>query len=830
MPAVFAGLMFSSPWMLGFLVAVALPWWLAWRAQPAPKRVDLATTSLVIAAARRHLRWRQPPHWLLPLLRSLILVAIAVAAAEPAWKGAKTGTLGPTRRVLLLDDAAADTTTAPMMAALEALADLQGDGRMVLEQMSAASTSPQHIPPDTALVILADGAVPPRPLRAWLGAWVESGGGVLALIGPESTTPDGALGPWLADLAGVRIAGQHNGPAEGLRRPFAAAGSAAVRGPTVQRYAELAILPQSPSSTIALAAPQTFLETTSSEPLLIARGVGQGRVAISALPWTLPPSATLSDTARWSDLPAWPVFTSVVEDLLDTFTPTWDHLTPPPTAAGSLWLATHDLARLCLVVALALFALEMIVRRSWKRPRKRPGWDWRCGAIQVTSLALLTLMLLGVRHASPTPPPREAPQPSETLALTDLVMPPVAWIGDAIDVEVVATRRPSPARGSGATGPVVELVDQLGRVVSQAALTPTPEASDTHRETWRALLSWSPEDAGLQRFTARLAASDGPTATTTLGHTLPAFCGVAAAPRRVLIIDGTARWETRHLARILRSTPGVEVQMTLLEADSAVPIPTTADGVAAFSTVVLGAFDPRDLPSGAAEAIAAAALKRSVGVVWTLDGRCDLAALAGSPLGAILPCVPIDAPISWPVDQRLRVLPTPAAAGFPWMAPLLRAADRADSEASFPALARARHSTAVAPLLFAASPASENASDASPALLIDHTPTGRVLATLGVTWRWRAGGSSDDVDAFWRSAVRFVAEPHLTQQLGEPLKSALRDAERQRHGLQTAVGPAPDHAVSFKVPRSSEPVWNHPLLIAIVILCLATSWRLCRSE
>jgi hypothetical protein len=305
---------------------------------------------------------------------------------------------------------------------------------------------------------------------------------------------------------------------------------------------------------------------------------------------------------------------------------------------------------------------------------------------------------------------------------------------------------------------------------------------------------------------------------------VPAVCGVAERPLQVLLIDASARWEIRHLSRLLRGTPGVEVTLILLESAAVEQLPRSRQAAAAFDVVVLGSFDPRDLPEAVALALVEAAEEDGLGVLWSLDGRSDLANLAVSPLGVLLPCTPAASSLPQPATRGHRVWAAAAANGFRWLAPLLQAIQQTQAQVFLPASIAAQRGTAIAPLLLstAAPPAVAGAAAKQPAMLVDHTPTGRVVALLFETWRYRIAGSSDDVDAFWRSAIRFVAEPRLRQQMGAELTLAVRSADATRREIRQAVVFAAERTAE----RRLQPVWNHPALLAMVILLAAVSWLL----
>lgn len=452
---------------------------------------------------------------------------------------------------------------------------------------------------------------------------------------------------------------------------------------------------------------------------------------------------------------------------------------------------------------------------------------WRVAAARLVAVLLIVLMLSGGTGAPPLPPSSpSARTPIAGPRLVDFALPRVARVGESVAIEAVAWL-PAMGPGERQTPLLVELVDERGAVLVDAPLQPASSASDAAHHTYRASLSWCPKETGIARLTARLVEPETHAAIQGPAASLPAVCGVDADPLQVLLIDGAARWETRHLQQLLEATPAVEVALSRLGHDTGT-LPTTRQAAASFDAVVLGTFDPRDLPSGTAEALAASAAADGLGVIWSLDGRSDLAPLAASPLADLLPCTPQATPPALPATQGFSVSGTPAAAGFRWLQPLLRAAERSQADVYLPALVRARRGSTLAPLVLAPHAASDP-HDRSPAVLVDHSASGRVVALLAETWRWRAAGGGPDVDAFWRSAITAVAEPRRWQRMGAPLAEAARVAEQARQArrsqwetrsLQT------DHEQA----AWRQPVWNHPVLVAMVMLVLATGWLLANRD
>ncbi len=328
---------------------------------------------------------------------------------------------------------------------------------------------------------------------------------------------------------------------------------------------------------------------------------------------------------------------------------------------------------------------------------------WQAAASRLAVVVMLVVMLGGLHREQPQSPAQAAN--SRAPQLVDLVMPAVAVAGEPITAEAIAWEAESGKPRRAAGPPMVELVDEAGRLLDRAALEPTvdapfrADAAAGQGRLWRAELTWQPAEAGVHQCFARHAGQSSDSTTALTSRAVPAVCGVAERPLQVLLIDASARWEIRHLSRLLRGTPGVEVTLILLDSAAVEQLPRSRQAAAAFDVVVLGSFDPRDLPAAVALALVEAAEEDGLGVLWSLDGRSDLANLAASPLGVLLPCTPAASSLPQPATRGHRVWAAAAADGFRWLAPLLQAIQQTQAQVFLPASIAAQRGTAIAPLL-----------------------------------------------------------------------------------------------------------------------------------
>lgn len=442
---------------------------------------------------------------------------------------------------------------------------------------------------------------------------------------------------------------------------------------------------------------------------------------------------------------------------------------------------------------------------------------WRTTLARVSLIGLLVMMLAGMSW-SPSVPPLDEGSAGTQPRLLGIDLPAVVWEGDRVPVIVTGL---VPAASLADSPTSVELRDVAGSLVARGSLQPIDpfpdRTADALDKTWslvRGTLSWQAQGTGRQRLTASFA---DPAAAG--GDTVSARCGVTDAPLRVLIIDTVARWETRHLAAALQRSIGIDVDVAFLGTGVAQNVPETPAACRAFDVIVLGLFDPRDLPAGAAEAIAAAVRDDGLGLVWALDGRSDLATVALSELGDLLPCRPVMEPRVRPAAEPFRVRATPAAAGFPWMTPLQGWVEQPEAAVYLPAVTVACRPTAVAALtLFGTTPP-------PPVLLVDRVGSGRILTSLAETWRWRAAGHAADVDALWQDAVRFVAEPRLRSRFGETRETAADETIAWREDSKPLAPLGRRNDVASSAPSAGFR-WNHPLLVVIVVAVAAAGWWL----
>lgn len=150
---------FSAPWALPGLAAAAIPLLLHLFARRVPPTVLFPATRYLAETARAHHRRLTLQHWLLLLVRTLLVAVLVLAAAGPTLPSAGIATHAPTAIALVLDNSLSSAATAGGTPALERL-------------RSAARSILAVAHPDDALWLIAADGVAQRGSRQELEAVV----------------------------------------------------------------------------------------------------------------------------------------------------------------------------------------------------------------------------------------------------------------------------------------------------------------------------------------------------------------------------------------------------------------------------------------------------------------------------------------------------------------------------------------------------------------------------------------------------------------------------------------------------------------------------------
>lgn len=174
---------FLHPWMLAALPAVALPLLLHLLARREPPTVAFPAVRYLRTATAEHQRRFRLQHWLLLLLRMLLILALILAAAGPTMQLSGVPGHAPGALVIILDNSASSGAMVGGTPQLEALA------------RAARAALARATPDDAVWLVLADGrprrgsaatlasrldSITVLPSRLDLGAAVSLAGGILA--------------------------------------------------------------------------------------------------------------------------------------------------------------------------------------------------------------------------------------------------------------------------------------------------------------------------------------------------------------------------------------------------------------------------------------------------------------------------------------------------------------------------------------------------------------------------------------------------------------------------------------------------------------------------
>ena len=140
---------FAAPWALVGLALAGIPILLHLLARREPPTVAFPATRYLADAARLHQRRLQLQHLLLLVVRTVLIVALVVAAAGPSWPTAGLGAHAPTALVLVVDNS---LSSGIIENGVPALDDMKAAARGVLDRAA---------PDDRLWMVTADGTILP---------------------------------------------------------------------------------------------------------------------------------------------------------------------------------------------------------------------------------------------------------------------------------------------------------------------------------------------------------------------------------------------------------------------------------------------------------------------------------------------------------------------------------------------------------------------------------------------------------------------------------------------------------------------------------------------
>jgi hypothetical protein len=442
-------------------------------------------------------------------------------------------------------------------------------------------------------------------------------------------------------------------------------------------------------------------------------------------------------------------------------------------------------------------------------------------AAREASRSGVPLYLVGVGDARETP----------DLGLADLQVEDVITRGDRLFFQARLT-----SRGAVAARPVpIVLYEKQGdKLIERGRTTATPDPSG-NPVPFR--ITHTPAEAGEKVFVLDVPAQ--PEETDTSNNRIERTVLVSEARRiRVLYVEGSPRYDFRFAKTLMEresdriaGNKTVEIRTVLLDASrgwaetdrSALPDFPTRDQLFEYDAVVLGDFEPKQLPRSnrAMQDLADFVRVRGGGLMFLAGELASPAAFADTPLADVLPVIPTEGAAArrtseeQPIAEGYRPKLTPTGQ----LHPLFRfAPDEGES---------ARIWSRLQPLLWYAKgyrrkltaevlathpdrPSEGPEREKHPLVLQQFVGAGRVLF-LGFdeTWRWRFRADEEHFNRFWLQAVRVLARSRLGRvELKLDKQTPYRRGERIVVTVRfpdDAPAPAPDVPVRVKVQRGPLP-------------------------
>lgn len=136
---------FLAPWALLALPLAGLPLLLHLLQRRDPPTVAFPAVRYLVQVTQEHNRRLKLRHWLLLLVRTLLVLALVLAAARPSAPLAEAPSHGPSALVLILDNSPSSTAVA---AGTTRLVELKAAARRILERAT---------PADALWLLAADG-------------------------------------------------------------------------------------------------------------------------------------------------------------------------------------------------------------------------------------------------------------------------------------------------------------------------------------------------------------------------------------------------------------------------------------------------------------------------------------------------------------------------------------------------------------------------------------------------------------------------------------------------------------------------------------------------
>lgn len=348
--------------------------------------------------------------------------------------------------------------------------------------------------------------------------------------------------------------------------------------------------------------------------------------------------------------------------------------------------------------------------------------------------------------------PLGGPEPPPDVAIAEVLAPPEVTLDDT--VSITAMIRTVGLAGRKTT---VELRDAAGGVLESKPL----DLADGRRQV---SFSWKATTPG--RAVLRIAVPPQEGEATTENNTRDLAVDVTTRTLKTLVIDDSARWDTRFLDHAIRRDKGFEATVVL--ASAAEPdqeLPADADAWAAYDLVLVGDVPAALLDADRQRALVQAVEQRGVGVVFQPGGAHLPREYLAAPLAELFP-VEVDAAagegsgvVEAPDYQPLAMAVTARGAMHPAFAMSGDATANREAWSEMPpffqAAAVARPKPSATVLAEVTDPRGRGTLP-----LVAEAPFGRGrTAWIGTeeTFRWRRNVGDPVFWRFWGQALRSIA-------------------------------------------------------------------------
>lgn len=370
--------------------------------------------------------------------------------------------------------------------------------------------------------------------------------------------------------------------------------------------------------------------------------------------------------------------------------------------------------------------------------------------------------------------------PPRDIALSDLVVDDVVFVGDTVRFEAKLSSRGFVGR------PITVRLLEAPPDSGDSALDQGVEVASVQVEApvdGQAIpfeLVYRPEETG--RFDFIVVAETQPREDRIENNRLRRTIAVREDKIKVLLVDGQPRYEYRYLKTFLERRPeSIDLQVVLQTADPeysaqdivALPnFPTATegdDGLFGYDVVILGDADPLYFSASQLQSISDFVTQEGGGLIFTSGEFFNPVSYQGTPLETVLPVQLSGArnPIQGGDSiQPFRMSLTAEGRGNPIFRLIDEEAESLETWESLPLhywfLEAPRKQPAA--FVLAEHPTAVGADGPVPLVAYQFVGAGKSLY-LGVddTWRWRIGTADRYFGRFWIQMLRFMARSRLSK-------------------------------------------------------------------